>query len=72
MSEQEKIHSLEEIMELDEGTLNKEDMLEDYPEWDSITALSFIAFMDEKFHKTISGQELKELKTVADAIKIME
>lgn len=72
MSEQEKINSLEEIMELDEGTLNMEDMLEDYPEWDSITALSFIAFMDEKFHKTISGQTLKELKTVADAIKIME
>lgn len=72
MSEQEKINSLEEIMDLEEGTLEKDDLLEDYPEWDSIAALAFIAFIDEKYHKTISGQDLKALKTVADAIGIME
>ena len=72
MTEQEKISLLEEIMELDNGTMHMEDMLEDYPEWDSITVLSFIALMDEKFHKTISGKEIKEFKTVADAIKVME
>lgn len=72
MTDQEKITMLEEIMELDEGTLQKDDVLEDYPEWDSITALSFIALMDEKFHKTITGKEIKEFKTVADVLNVME
>ena len=62
---------LEEIMELDEGTLSVGDVLEDYEEWDSITALSFIAMMDEKFGKTVTGAEIKGLRTVADAIEMM-
>lgn len=72
MTDQEKITMLEETMELEEGTLQKDDILEDYPEWDSITALSFIALMDEKFHKTITGKEIKEFKTVADVLAVME
>lgn len=72
MTEQKKISLLEEIMELDEGTLNVDDMLEDYAEWDSIAALSFIALMDEQFHKTISGPEIKAFKTVGDVLKVME
>jgi len=72
MTEQEKIHILEETMELDNGTLNLNDFLENYQEWDSITILAFIALMDERFHKRITGKEIKELKTVADAIAMME
>lgn len=72
MTEQEKIRLLEETMELEEGTLHMEDVLEDYEEWDSITALAFIALLDERFHKTVAGSKLKELKTVADAAALME
>lgn len=72
MNEQEKLALLEEIMELDEGTLSVGDVLEDYEEWDSITALSLIAAMDEKFHKTITGAEIKELKTVSDVLEMMK
>ena len=71
MTEKEKITLLEEIMELNEGTLSVDDVLEDYVEWDSITALSLIAMMDEKFGKTISGADVKGLRTVADAINMM-
>ena len=71
MAEQEKIRMLEEVMELDEGTLHMEDVLEDFMEWDSIAALAFIALMDEQFHKTVSGSEIKMLKTVADAVALM-
>lgn len=72
MTDQEKIILLEEAMGLDEGTLSAGDALEDYPEWDSIAILSFVALMDEKFHKTISGEEVGEFKTVADVLKVME
>lgn len=72
MRETEKITLLEDCMELDEGTLKLEDVLEDYEEWDSVTALSFIAMLDEKFHKALTGQELKDIKTVAEAVALME
>lgn len=68
----EKINLLEEVMDLEEGTLSLEDILETYSEWDSIAALSFISLIDEKFHKTITGKEVKNLKTVKDAILLME
>lgn len=71
MNEKEKMELLEEIMELDNGTLSVDDVLEDYVEWDSITALSFIAMMDEKFGRTISGADVKGLRTVADAVNMM-
>ncbi len=72
MTNQEKMNALEEIMELDEGTLKPEDALDSYPEWDSVTILSLISWMDETYGKTVSGEDFKNLKTVADVIAIME
>ncbi len=72
MSEKEKLGLIEECMDLDEGTLKPEDNLADYEEWDSVTALSIIAMMDEQFHKSVSGGTLKDAKTVADILAMME
>jgi len=72
MSTQERIELLEEIMDLDAGTLKLEDVLADYEEWDSLTALTLISEMDERFGKKITGEEIKAFKTVADVIAIME
>lgn len=72
MTTQEKLEKLEEIMDLDPNTLKEKDELEEYGEWDSIAALSFIAMMDEEFGKTVKGADIKALKTVADALAIME
>lgn len=72
MSTEERIALLEEIMDLDEGTLSVDDNLADYQEWDSLTALTFISEMAERFGKKVTGAELKAFKTVAEAIAIME
>ncbi len=72
MSTKEKLILIEECMDLEEGTLKPEDNLADYEEWDSVTALSIIAMMDEQFHKVVSGGNLKEAKTVADILEMME
>lgn len=37
MSLKEKITMLEELMDLDEGTLNASSVLEEYEEWDSLS-----------------------------------
>ncbi len=72
MTKQEKISILEEIMDLEEGTLKITDRLDDYEEWDSIAALSLISIMDEKFHKTVTGKEIREFEKVEDVVLLME
>ena len=72
MSKQEKIQLLEEIMDLDPGTLHVNDTLADYEEWDSLSALTFISEMDERFDKKITGEEIKAFITVEDAIAVMQ
>ena len=72
MNEQEKLTALEEIMELDEGTLTPETALEDLEEWDSLSALSFVVLLGDEFNRKISGREIREFVTVADMMKVME
>ena len=72
MSEKEKIGLLEEIMDLEPGTLHIDDVLADFEEWDSLSALSFISEMDERYGKKVPGGQVRKFVTVADAIAIME
>lgn len=68
----EKIKIIEEIMDLNEGALTPETTLKDIEEWDSVAFLSFIAMMDDEFGKTIKGSVIREQKTVADLMALME
>lgn len=72
MSKHERIELLEEIMDLDAGTLKVEDSLAEYQEWDSLAVLTFISEMDSRFGKKVTGDQIKAFVTVADAIAIME
>lgn len=67
-----KLALIEEALDVEEGSLKPETPLDDVEEWDSIAMLSLIAMLDDEFGKTISGKELKALKTVADILAWME
>jgi acyl carrier protein len=67
----EKIALIENCMDLDEGTLKPEDDLTSYEEWDSLTALSIIAAADEKYHRTLTGEDMRKVKTVSDIVKLL-
>ncbi|MDE6735695.1 MAG: hypothetical protein K2J64_09545 [Desulfovibrio sp.] len=72
MEVQEKLAALEDIMELDEGTLAPETRLEDIEEWDSLSALSFVVLLGDEFNRKISGQEIRAFETVQDMLDVME
>ena len=72
MTDAKKIEMLEEMRELEPGTLTPETQLSDVEEWDSIALISFIALMDDEFDKVIKGSVIKSQKTVADLIALME
>jgi len=72
MDKQERIKLMEEVMDLEEGTLSEGDELSSYEEWDSLSVLAFMSTLTSKFHKHVKPQEIKRLVTVADAINLME
>lgn len=72
MTQQEKLAALEEMMELDEGTLSPGMDLGDIEEWDSMSALSFVVLMSDEFDKKVTGAQVREMKTVQDMLVMME
>ena len=72
MELKEKLALIEEVFDVEEGSLSPETELADVDEWDSIAALSLIVMLDEKFEKTVSGAQIKALETVNDILDYME
>ena len=66
-----KIALLEEMMELDEGTLAAETRLDDIEEYDSMAKLSLIVLMNDEFEKKLTANQLKAFKTVQDILDFM-
>ena len=71
MSDQEKMSMLEEIWELDEGTLAPDILLAEIDEYDSMAKLSLIVLMDDEFGVKLTGDVIKAFETVADILKLM-
>ncbi len=72
MTEQEKLAALEDMMELDAGTLASGTSLDDIDEWDSLSALSFVILLKDTFGRKVSGKEIREMRTVGDLMRAME
>lgn len=72
METREKIKAIEELLELEEGTLEEDTVLDNLEEWDSVSILSLIVLLDEEYNKTITSKDIKEIKTVSDILKLME
>lgn len=72
MTNEKKIELLEDMLDVEEGTLTPDTVLKELEEWDSIALISFIALVDDEFDKVIKGSVVKEQKTVADLLALME
>lgn len=72
MTIKEKIALLEDMFEMEEGTLTEETMLNDIEEWDSMAKLSLIVLMDEEFNKKLTGNQIKEFASIRDILNFME
>ncbi len=71
MTNAEKIALLEEVWEMDEGTLTEETVLENLDEYDSMGKLSLIVLCDDEFGKKLPGDVIKGLQTVKDILDFM-
>ena len=66
MGIQEKLEILEEILELDEGTLKEDMVLEDIEEWDSMSKLYLVTYVKKNLKKRLTVEEIKDFVTVKD------
>ena len=71
MTQEEKIALLEDMLELDGGSLKPEMELSEIEEYDSMAKLSLIVLMDDEFGKKLTGEKLREFNTVQDVLDFM-
>lgn len=71
MSEREKLALLEDMMELEEGELSLDSVLDDIDEYDSMAKLSLIVLMEDEFGIKLSTDVIKGFKTIGDIIALM-
>lgn len=70
MTQAEFLAALEEMLELDSGTLVPDATLESLDSWDSLAVISFIALVDEHFDRVVAGEDLAKAKTIADLLAL--
>jgi acyl carrier protein len=71
MTNKEKINLIEDALELDENTLKEETLLADVGEYDSMAKLTLIVLCDDEFNKKLTGEQIKEFKTVKNILDFM-
>ncbi|MCM1232274.1 MAG: acyl carrier protein [Ruminococcus flavefaciens] len=69
---EELLEMLEDIMDLDEGTLETTTVLEDVEEWDSLSALSLMAEAKKNYGKKLSADDITSFVTVQDIIDYLQ
>lgn len=71
MTNEEKIALLEDMLELEAGALTPETVLADIDEYDSMAKLSLIVLMDDECGKKLTGEQIREFKTIQDILDFM-
>ena len=72
MTEQEKIKLLEETLEMDNGSLSSEMILDELDEYDSLAKLSLIVMAEDNFGVKLQAKDIKRFVTVQDILDIMK
>lgn len=71
MTNNEKMRLIEDAFELDSDTLTEETLLADIPQYDSMAKLTLIVLCDDEFQKKLTGEQIKEFKSVKDVLDFM-
>ena len=67
--EKEFFEQMEDILEVNPGTIKLTDAFRDYDNWDSMANLSVISMLDDSFGVYIESKDFKELITISDLLE---
>lgn len=71
MTKQEFIGLIEDVVEMDRGTLDEREMLFNVTGWDSLAVMSFIAMVDENLEVTLKAPTIADAKSITDLISLV-
>jgi acyl carrier protein len=71
MRREDFLREMDELLELDPGTLTGREALADLAGWDSLAVISFIALTDEKLDTVIDGESLAKAATVQNLLDLL-
>jgi acyl carrier protein len=60
-----------ECMEIDPVDINEDTVFRELEDFDSMAVMSIVAYADEKFEKTLSAEQLQDMKTVRDLMELI-
>ena len=65
------IEEFKDILELEDKTIEAESNFRDYDDWDSIAALSVMAYLDSEFNFSIKAEDFKQINTINQLVALM-
>ena len=65
------IEEFKDILELEDETIEAESNFRDYDDWDSIAALSVMAYLDSEFNFSIKAEDFKQINTINQLVDLM-
>ncbi|HQN17017.1 MAG TPA: acyl carrier protein [Bacteroidales bacterium] len=71
MKKQEFIEGLQEALEIEKIKLDENTNLIELDEYDSLSVMAIIAFVDNNFSKKLTGIELASITTVQSLLKLI-
>lgn len=57
---------------LDAESLQRESLLEDFEDWDSLCIITLITFLDKEYNVNLYTNDLKSAKTVGDLMDLIQ
>jgi acyl carrier protein len=60
-----------ECMDIDPVEINETTVFRELEDFDSMAIMSIVAYVDEKFEKTMAAEELEKVKTVKDLMELI-
>ncbi len=68
MNKEEFLTNMQDVLQTEED-LNYETVLEDLDEWDSLSVMATMAFLEKNFNIKTTMKDYKEMKTIGDIAK---
>lgn len=71
MKKEDFLLKLDKLLELDDGAIKGDELLNDLPSWDSLSVLGFITLIDREFNAVLSTTDIGNAKKVDDIIVLL-
>lgn len=71
MTKREFLTELEDVLEVDAGSITGNEALADLEGWDSLAVMAYIAMVDEKLDVALSASKLVKSENIGDLIAML-